>query len=537
MLEGLWAITDEGWSAYLRTEAMLLQGGIPFDKADLAKGIATQAQALNVTMGMKLSDDMLSDDDDGSPSVYTLEGAYKYATEIVDNVGILNINGTLVSDYVYYNRWLDRISYPEIIAACDYLEAKFETGQITKVIMRVNTPGGAVHGIETASSRLEALGKKMPLMAHAETQMTSGGVWLSVSAKRITANRMAVVGSLGVIAVHMSYARMLDQAGIDATVMRSGSEKALGSPYEKLDAKAKEIRQESMDLVHEEFRNRVQLGRGLSRDQVLAISTGRSWMAFQPEANSLVDEVLPFEQVVAKQTAVHNPRNSAQGLRYAAIQITEKGTGSMKIKVLNDKGVAALQAGASKEDLFADASMYDIVDAAEVTDASVTEADGKPQGDAKDKDDEEDEDKKPEDDEEEDDKKKVVDTKPVDAALVTELRTENRELNRANAKLELKVEAANAKVTDIEAQMSSQANYIKQLEGIALSAIQRMEVPLNATASDDGLKGTALIERHTAMTDKFNARFKVGAQARQSVTSNDNSAASDLDELNRRLGK
>lgn len=325
----LWLISEAGWQGYLarmihkQAQMKSLAGLNPFNASD-RKEISSHIQGLQ---GMKLwyddeeDDDIQVDGQDKEPSPYELAGAYHYMVDIKENVAVLHISGTLVSDYNWYNRIFDEISYPEIISSIDYLMGLHEAGTIDTVVVNYNTPGGAVHGIETAAHALETMGKSLKMVSHAETQMTSGGVWLGVSAKHISANRMAVVASIGVIAVHMSYNRMLTEAGIDATVMRSGSEKALGTPYEAYDDKAKAIMQESMDLVHQEFKTRVGAGRNLTPAQVETISTGRSFMAFQPEVSILIDEVTTLDAVVAKHIAVHNPRTSATNFNLSSVQI------------------------------------------------------------------------------------------------------------------------------------------------------------------------------------------------------------------------
>lgn len=528
----LWVISEAGWQGHLarlvhkQAQLKVLTEINPFKVEDRER---LELITIN-SKAMKMGDWDDDEDENGEPSPYTVEGAYHYMVELHDNVAVLRISGTLINEYKWYNRWMDDVSYPEIISSANYLMGLQEAGTIDTVVIAFDTPGGAVHGIETAANALETLGKSVKLISHAETQMTSGGVWLGVSAKHISANRMATVASIGVLAVHMSYNRMLTEAGIDATVMRSGHEKALGTPYEAYSEKAKAVMQESMDIVHQEFKTRVQLGRNLTPAQVETISTGRSWMAFQPEVSILVDEITTLDAVVAKHMTVHNPRNSATNFNLSAVQIIGEGAGTMKVKVLNEKGQAAVAAGITAEQAFKDPTMF------EEREATAAEAAGNV--DVKDdtKDDKGIKDGK-KDEVVKDDKGGDV-NKDVKEDVTLSLQDRLDASLRANGKLEAKIETLEGQVADGKAALELQATSAASLEVIALSAINKMEVALGTATSDSALKGAALVSRHASITEKFNTTFSVGSKATVPVDQDLSARGGDEDahELNRRLG-
>lgn len=537
-MKDLWVISDAGWQGYLarmvhkQAQLKVLNEINPFKVEDRERLMQVLANTKAMKVGAWDDDDDDEDNNSNEPSPYTVEGSYHYMVQLHDNVAVLRISGTLINDYNWYNRIFDEISYPEIISAAEYLMGLQEAGTIDTVVIAFDTPGGAVHGIETAANALETLGKSVKLISHAETQMTSGGVWLGVSAPRISANRMATVASIGVIAVHMSYNRMLTEMGIDATVMRSGSEKALGSPYEAYTEKAKAVMQESMDLIHQEFKTRVQVSRNLTPAQVESISTGRSWMAFQPEVSILVDEITTLDAVVAKHMTVHNPRNSATNFNLSAVQIIGEGAGTMKVKVLNEKGQAAVAAGITAEQAFKDPSMFEERDA-----TSAEEQAGK--GDVKDdiKDDKGDKDGKKDEVVVKDDKGGDVKTDVKDDVTLS-LQDRLDASLRANGKLEAKIETLEGQVADGKAALELQATAATSLEVIALSAINKMEVALGTATSDSSLKGAALVSRHASITEKFNTTYSVGSKAAVPVDQDLSARGGDDDahELNRRLG-
>lgn len=532
MKNNLWLITDDGWRAHLSriqsTQASLqaaTQQPIDISEEGTLQLNAPQIKALRESLS-------ISDDDEA-------QRPFQYLVEVVKNVAVITIEGPLVAEEAWYNRFLGVVSYGELISAVEELSDLATNGEIDTVVMNMRTPGGSVAGIDEASRAFDMLGQQVTLLAHADTQMTSGGAWLTAKAARITANRMSVVGSIGVIAISVSHHRRLKEMGIDVEVMRSGSEKALGHPYEPLSDRAREIRQETMDLVHGEFKQRIGEGRGLNLSQVAEISTGRSWMAMQVTPGPLVDELSTLEQVVARRVAVHNPRSSSLGMRLAdrAVLIKGEGANDMKIKILNEKGVAAVAAGMDKLAALADASMYTIEEVNEadpaVTDVVVVEGEGDAVTDLPAGDDPASVEDAPNTDKPDTPAVAAPVNESVLAAQLTELRTENKQLIRAQAKAELTIEGLQAKVDDAESRAQISATAISTLESIASEAMNRMEVALGVTTTE-GAKGAALVERYSSVKTRFEAAFRIGAQSRVPTAENILDQRS-TDELSQRL--
>lgn len=528
-MKGIWLITEDGWRAF-KAKLTNLQVGLQaagdqqVQLVDIDEDWQLNPQQelqLRGQLGMKVSDD---DDEDG----YHDPEPFDYMVEVTGNVAVMRIEGTLVPTNRWYNRYFGMVSHQEIVSAADQLLEMADAGQINTVVLDMRTPGGSVEGISDSSKAIDTLGKRVTLLAHASSMMTSGGAWLTANAKKITAERMAIVGSIGVIAVSVSYARAYEQAGIDATVLRSGDEKALGHPLEKLTARAKEIKLEMMDAVHDEFRQRIGTGRNLTASQVADISTGRSWLALQVAPGPLVDELSTLEQVVAQRIAVHNPRSSMPGgyrMADIATLFIDEGTKEMKIKVLNDKGIAAVAAGMSKEEALKDASMFSIEEVELADGQDPAQAAEQPAGEGAADDDEDDEDGEEGGEQaasegagEEQGAAAAVAAPGMDATL-SALVADNKTLARENAKLEVKLEGLESQIADLNARMTLQASTLEGVEAIALEATNRMETALGS-ATSSGLKGAALVERYASVKANFEKSFKVGPQARAVVDEN-----------------
>jgi len=166
------------------------------------------------------------------------------------NVGIMNITGPLVSEDSWINGLFGLVSYPEIARASQELA---ESSDITTAVMNIDTGGGSVGGLEAASGAIEWLKESMPVTAHTSGSMFSAGYWIGATANQIIATPMAEVGSIGVLLVHTSVHKALEENGQDMTVIRAGKFKALGHPSEELSEDAKAIFQDKADKLHSFF--------------------------------------------------------------------------------------------------------------------------------------------------------------------------------------------------------------------------------------------------------------------------------------------
>ncbi|MCK9911713.1 S49 family peptidase, partial [Microbacteriaceae bacterium K1510] len=76
------------------------------------------------------------------------------------------------------------------------------------------------------------LKKKKKVYAVAANMAASAAYAIGCTAHELYVSRQGMAGSIGVIAMHTSFARMLDQAGVDTTIIFAGDHKADGNAYQ-----------------------------------------------------------------------------------------------------------------------------------------------------------------------------------------------------------------------------------------------------------------------------------------------------------------
>lgn len=229
------------------------------------------------------------------------------------SVGIVHIEGRLWNINVpWLNSWVGATGYGEIRSA---VLSFAEDSDVKSILLAVDSGGGGVDGMSDAARAIQAVDQTVkPVFSHTSTTMCSAAYFLGASARRVMADEMSEVGSIGVIATHTSYERMLAEEGLDVTVIRSGKYKALASPYEKLSAKAREIIQAECDYTYGKFIKHVAAARHVTEDYTREyLADGRVFMADDAYSVGLVDGIMTADEAFARAEVAQNPNPPQHG--------------------------------------------------------------------------------------------------------------------------------------------------------------------------------------------------------------------------------
>ena len=442
----------------------------------------------------RLSGEIMAQDDSSGEF-----GGYGHMITRVDNLAIVKIEGPLVTADRPYNRYFGVVSYAEIRNAT-YAAATHP--DVEGVVLHARTPGGAASGISDTGEFIRKVDAQVaPVFTFTDTSMASGGYWLGSFGREIYASNLAMVGSIGVITVHASFADQLKEQGIKVTVIRKGEFKALGSPYEDLDAKALAQIEGQMGAVYDAFLATVSDNRGISVPILLKTAAeGRVFVGGGAVTAGLVDHVEFFDEAINLISKKVTELSSGSGTR---IIHTNKGTNIMAItKVLTDAGVAAIAAGAPENEVLKQEGMTAEIDESEVTDAGAEAEVSAEAG-------------------EESDPKEVE-------SQVSEAIPASVDMSLIDKVGELQVEIAELKAdnTKVTQELALSAVNEGSLVRIAIATANRMQVPLGGLPLKAGdLSTDALIGMHNKITATFDQRFRPGAKA-ESMTGDDATPAS-----------
>ncbi len=163
---------------------------------------------------------------------------------------------------------------------------------VKAVVLRVNSPGGAVFASEQIRREVDAIkvaGK--PVIVSMGNIAASGGYWISMTADKIYASDATITGSIGIYGMFMTYPRTLEKIGIHTDGVGTSSWAGAFRTDRALDEDFSALMQSNIEHGYQQFITAVAMARGMSLDLVDTIARGRVWSAKQARDLGLIDEI------------------------------------------------------------------------------------------------------------------------------------------------------------------------------------------------------------------------------------------------------
>lgn len=171
---------------------------------------------------------------------------------------------------------------------------------IKAIVLRVDSPGGGVVPSQEIYGEVKKASVQKKIVVSMGSVAASGGYYISAPATKIIANPGSITGSIGVIMEIPNFKGLMDKIGVKTEVIKSGKHKDLASVFRGVGAEEREILQNVMDNVHEQFIKAVSEGRKLPVDSVKKIADGRIFSGQQALGAGLVDELGDLEYTISE---------------------------------------------------------------------------------------------------------------------------------------------------------------------------------------------------------------------------------------------
>jgi len=173
-----------------------------------------------------------------------------------------------------------------------------ETRGIKAVVVRIDSPGGAVAPTQEIYEEIEKLRKKKPVVASLGGVAASGGYYIASGADQVVANPGTLTGSIGVIMELGNVEELMRKLGLKGDAIKSGPYKDLGSPLRSLSPEGRAILQSIVDNVHAQFVRAVAMGRRMPEAKVAALADGRVYSGEQALKLGLIDVLGNLEDAI-----------------------------------------------------------------------------------------------------------------------------------------------------------------------------------------------------------------------------------------------
>jgi signal peptide peptidase SppA len=196
------------------------------------------------------------------------------------------------------------------------LRACAADADVDAIMLAIDSPGGTSSGTQSLADDVRAIDGIKPVHAHIDDMGASANYWVPSQARRITANRSALIGSLGTYAVIEDSSKQAEMDGVVVHVIATGAHK--GSFVDGAPVTPEQLveLQRTVDSLNAIFMEAVASGRGFTAEQTAALFDGRVHIAADAKQLKLVDDIMGLDQamdelaqlVASKRTGPENAR-------------------------------------------------------------------------------------------------------------------------------------------------------------------------------------------------------------------------------------
>jgi protease-4 len=181
----------------------------------------------------------------------------------------------------------------------DQMQAFEENPNIKGIIVRVDSPGGAVAPSQEMFRAVQrARGHKKVVISMGNVA-ASGGYYIACAGDRVFANPGTVTGSIGVITQLTNLNQLADLARVDVVTIKSGRFKDMGNPFREFGQEDRDVFQSMVLNIYEQFIRDVAAGRKMDLEKVRQIADGRVYTGEQARDLGLVDELGGLHEAAA----------------------------------------------------------------------------------------------------------------------------------------------------------------------------------------------------------------------------------------------
>jgi protease IV len=181
----------------------------------------------------------------------------------------------------------------------DQIEEFADDQDIRAVVLRIDSPGGAVAPAQEIYQAVLELKKKKKVIVSMGSVAASGGYLIAVASDRILANPGTITGSISAVMHHANIEELMKKIGVASSVVKSGKFKDIGSPTRKMTDEEKAIIQGIIDDIYNQFVEVIVQNRKMPVQDVLQLADGRIFSGRQAKKLGLIDDLGGFSDAVA----------------------------------------------------------------------------------------------------------------------------------------------------------------------------------------------------------------------------------------------
>lgn len=201
-----------------------------------------------------------------------------------NKIGVIEIEGTITSSDTILKQ----------------LRKFGKRSSIRAILLRINSPGGAVAPAQEIYRQIGVVRKKKPVVASIETVGASAAYYIASNADRVVCSRGTITGSIGVIMILAEVHKVIEKIGVNVNVIKAGKFKDIGSAVRPLTEEERKILESFANEVHEQFIHDVAAARKgkIEIEKLRTIADGSFFSGEKAHKLGLVDTIGNFYDAV-----------------------------------------------------------------------------------------------------------------------------------------------------------------------------------------------------------------------------------------------
>lgn len=179
-------------------------------------------------------------------------------TRAAGRTALITVDGSLVNRGAWVGANSGLTSYEGIAAQIDEIAAD---GDLDNLVIDMNSYGGEATGMFGLAAKIRNLRKKMHVVAVVNDVAASAGYGIVSAADQIVISPTSLVGSIGVVMMHVDRSQEMNAKGLRPTLIHAGAKKVDGHPFGPLPENVRADMQKDVLAFYEQFIATVAEGR------------------------------------------------------------------------------------------------------------------------------------------------------------------------------------------------------------------------------------------------------------------------------------
>ena len=221
---------------------------------------------------------------------------------VPDRVAVINIEGTIMCGADSRENLFQQANGVTSGSIMKQIRDAAADDSVKALVLRIDSGGGSATAAEEVGRELARFKEKTkkPIVATLGNTGASAAYWIAACASdKIYANATTLTGSIGVYMPYMNTEELFKKIGITSDKIKSGPYKDIMTNDRPMTAEEREILQNIVDEIYDQFVYTVSAGRHMETSKVRAIADGRIYTGRQAKNIGLVDELGDYYDALA----------------------------------------------------------------------------------------------------------------------------------------------------------------------------------------------------------------------------------------------